>query len=82
MQKLTKTCLLETSAFLFFPVPHLRHPLPEIQVCEIGRKGGGRGKGNTFSDEEQNIDFSFFFHGEILTLMYDFLTGVPVIEVQ
>ena len=29
-----------------------RHPLPEIQVCEIGRRGGGRGKGNTISDEE------------------------------
>ena len=33
---------------LRFIVP-LRHPLPEIQVCEIGRRGGGGGD-NTQSE--------------------------------
>ena len=40
----------ETTVALCFPP--LRHPLPEIQVCEIGRRGGGRGKGETIRNEE------------------------------
>ena len=29
--------------FRIAPEPPLRHPLPKIQVCEIGRRGGARG---------------------------------------
>ena len=40
-----------TLIFSQFPTP--RHPLLELQVCEIGRRGGGRGrKGNTIRYEE------------------------------
>ena len=39
--------------FRIVPITPLRHLLLEIQVCEIGRRGGGRGrKGNTISYEE------------------------------
>ena len=38
--------------FRIAPDTPLRHPLLEIQVCEIGRRGGGKGKENTIRDEE------------------------------
>ena len=50
--------------FMFHRFSPLRHPLPETQVCEIGRRGGERGRdkasiwGNILKNEPCNVQQS------------------------